>query len=78
MCSENCGPWIQFGETICLCAWPRDTLSVYVVHIIEDGTYETQVYYRSLTETGMDLNFSRYRDGERPKAITVIARRVSK
>ena len=51
---------------------------MYVMHIIEDGTYETQVYYRSLTETGMDLNFSRYRDGERPKAITVIARGVSK
>ena len=49
-----------------------------VYHIIEDGTYETQVYYRSLTETGMDLIFSRYRDGERPKAISVIARRVSK
>lgn len=53
-------------------------LSVCVMHIIGDGTYDMQVYYRSLTATCMDLNFSRYREGERLKAINVIARRVSK
>jgi hypothetical protein len=61
--------------------WARihgNTLSVYAMHIIEDGTYEMQVYHRTLTESGMDLKFSRYREGESLKDITGSARKINK
>jgi hypothetical protein len=61
--------------------WARiqgDTLSVYAMHIIEDGTYEMQVYHRTLTATGMDLKFSRYREGQNLRDITGSARKISK
>ena len=34
-----------------------------------DGGYEMQVYDRTLTATGLDLTFSRIRDGEQFKLI---------
>lgn len=46
--------------------WARlkqDTLSVFALVIDEDGTYEMQVYDRTLTDGGLDLAFSRYREG---------------
>ncbi|MFT6580210.1 MAG: hypothetical protein ACJAU6_000637 [Alphaproteobacteria bacterium] len=61
--------------------WARihdDTLSVYAMHVIEDGTYEMQVYHRTLTSAGMDLKFSRYREGKSLKAITGSLKKVSK
>lgn len=47
--------------------WARiegDTLTVYALIISEQGGYEMQVYDRSLTANGMDLKYSRVRDGE--------------
>lgn len=61
--------------------WARihdDTLSVYAMHIIEDGTYEMQVYHRTLTKSGMDLKFSRYREGQALKDITGTLKKISK
>lgn len=47
--------------------WARisgDTLFVYAMLITDEGGYEMQVYERTLTPTGMDLRYSRVRDGK--------------
>ena len=46
------------------------TLTVHAMMVTEDGGYEMQVYERTLTATGMDLKFSRVRDGKTLKLIT--------
>jgi len=53
--------------------WARlhgQTLTVYALHIDDNGVYEMQVYDRTLTDTGLDLEFNRYRDGEKLRTIT--------
>ncbi|MBL6929328.1 MAG: hypothetical protein ISR44_09165 [Rhodospirillales bacterium] len=53
--------------------WARiqgKTLSVHALHIIEDGGYELQVYERTLKENGLELRFSRIRNGKQLKLIT--------
>lgn len=52
--------------------WARikgNTMSVYAVLITEDGGYEMQTYDRRLVPGGMELNFTRVRDGEKLKQI---------
>jgi hypothetical protein len=47
--------------------WARieqHTLTIYIMTISGDGTYEMQSYARTLSGTGMDLVFTRIRDGE--------------
>ena len=47
--------------------WARieaQTLSVYILNITADGAYEMQSYARTLSGYGMELVFSRIRDGE--------------
>lgn len=47
--------------------WARivdKTMTVYALHVTDDGGYELQVYNRTLTDTGLDLKFSRIRDGQ--------------
>jgi hypothetical protein len=47
--------------------WARlggQTLTIYSLGIAEDGTSELQIYRRSLTGLGMQLDFSRTVDGE--------------
>jgi len=46
------------------------TLAVHALHINEYGGYELQTYERTLTEMGLDLRFSRIRNGEQLKLIT--------
>lgn len=43
--------------------WARldgDTLTVFAMLITETGDYEMQIYNRTLTDTGLDLDFARY------------------
>ena len=52
--------------------WARvrdKTLTVYAVLITEDGGYEMQIYDRTLVPGGLDLNFTRVRDGKQLKQI---------
>lgn len=52
--------------------WARitdDTLSVYALLVTEEGGYEMQVYDRTLTPDGLDLKFSRIRDGKNLRLI---------
>lgn len=47
--------------------WARlheDTLTVYALHVLEDGGYEMQTYARTRIPEGLDLKYSRVRDGE--------------
>lgn len=46
------------------------TLTVYGFIITEEGSYEMQVYNRTLSEKGLDLKFSRYLEGEPVRVIT--------
>ena len=53
--------------------WSRidgDTLSVYALIIREDGGYEMQVYDRTWTPKGLELKFTRFRNGEPLKLIS--------
>jgi len=48
-------------------AWARlngQTLTVHTMVIRDDGGYDMQVYERTLKPTGMDLQFTAFRDGE--------------
>ena len=47
--------------------WARiheNTLTVYAVHVLEDGGYEIQTYDRTRIPTGLSLKYSRVRDGK--------------
>lgn len=52
--------------------WARvrgDTLSVYALIVTGDGSYDMQVYNRTLTPNGMTLDFKRFLEGEEVKSI---------
>ncbi len=60
--------------------WARisgDTLFVYALLINEEGGYEMQVYERTLTPNGMDLTYSRVRDGEILRTVEGKLKRVN-
>ena len=47
--------------------WARlheDTLTVFALHVLEDGGYEMQTYARTRIPDGLALVYSRVRDGE--------------
>ncbi|MEX2615938.1 MAG: hypothetical protein WD767_07570 [Alphaproteobacteria bacterium] len=59
--------------------WARiagDTLSVYALIVTDSGSYDMQVYHRTLTPDGMKLRFSRTVEGEEKKIITGELKRV--
>ncbi len=59
--------------------WARitgDMLTVFALLITDEGSYEMQVYDRTLTKDGMNLRFSRIRDGEKLKEIIGVLTRV--
>ncbi|WP_368040405.1 hypothetical protein [Ruegeria atlantica] len=52
--------------------WGRiqgDTLTVFSLFIGETGDYELQQYDRTLAEGGLDLSFSRFRNGEKSRSV---------
>jgi archaellin len=52
--------------------WARlrgDTLSVYALIVTGDGSYDMQVYNRTLTANGMVLEFKRFLEGQEVKSI---------
>ncbi len=59
--------------------WSRirgDTLSVYALIVTGDGSYDMQVYNRTLTANGMTLDFKRFLEGEEVKSITGELQRI--
>jgi len=60
--------------------WARligNTLTVFALLITDAGSYEMQVYDRTLDGDTMSLRFSRVRDGEKLKEITGTLTRVA-
>lgn len=60
--------------------WARisgDTLFVYAMLITDDGGYEMQVYERTLTSNGMELTYSRVRNGEILRTVRGTLKRVN-
>lgn len=61
-------------------AWAQltgDTMSVYATVVLDEGSHETQVYDRTLTDQGMSIAFSRVRDGKASKVMTGTLKRIA-
>lgn len=59
--------------------WARiadETLFVYALLITEEGGYEMQTYQRTLTPVGMDLTYSRVRDGRILRTVEGTLKRI--
>jgi hypothetical protein len=55
-----------------LMAWARitrNTLLMHMVQINEDGSYDFETYSRTLSASGMELVYSRVRDGEQYRSV---------
>lgn len=63
MFAQRRRPKLLDGDTVAWASIRGRTLGVYAMNVLEDGHYELRVYERTLTDLGMDLNFTRYRDG---------------
>jgi hypothetical protein len=69
----------KFGDSVPLdpldgdpYVWARitgRTLTVYALIITPEGSYEMQVYHRTLSEKGLDLEFYRYLEGKPVRLI---------
>lgn len=57
------------GDPFVWCKIQGDSLIVYSLLINDNGGYEMQDYVRTLTDTGLKLNFSRIIDGQPQKVI---------
>ncbi len=58
--------------------WGRiigDTLTIYSLFIAEDGGYELQQYDRTLADGGLQLSFTRIRNGEKARSVETFLRR---
>lgn len=59
--------------------WARitgDILTVFSLHVDEEGGYEMQQYNRTLTEGGLNLDYQSVRNGEILKTISTLLRRI--
>lgn len=54
----------------------KETLTVFALLITDEGSFEVQVYDRTLTNKGLQLEFSRFRDGLQRRHITAFLERV--
>ncbi len=58
--------------------WGRiegDTLTVFSLFIAENGGYELQQFDRTLADGGLDLSFSRFRDGIKSRSVETFLRK---
>ena len=58
------------GEPYVWARIQKDTLTVFALLITDEGSFEVQVYERTLTDKGLQLEFSRFRDGLQRRHIT--------
>lgn len=57
------------GGTIAWARLARNTLTIYLFTVREDGRHDVQSYARTLSGTGMDLVYTRLVDGERQRRV---------
>lgn len=58
--------------------WSRiieDTMTVYSLFVNDDGGYEMQQFDRTLTEGGLQLEFSRVRNGQHERSVSTLLTR---
>ncbi len=58
--------------------WGRikgDTLTVFSLFIDDNGGYELQQFDRTLADGGLDLSFSRFRNGEKSRSVETFLKR---
>lgn len=58
--------------------WARiinDTMTVYSLFVKDDGGYEMQQFDRTLTEGGLQLEFTRVRDGQHARSVSTLLTR---
>ena len=59
--------------------WARiagSTLSVFFLLITDNGSYDMQVYHRTLTAAGLDVHYTRFSEGEALRTIEAVLRRI--
>jgi hypothetical protein len=64
------------GDPFVWCRVAGRTLTVYALLIDDTGSYDLQVYDRTLTDKGLDLRFTRIREGDQPKVLSAFLQRV--
>ena len=57
------------GGELCWARIKDNTLTVYLMVVRDDGAYELQQYDRTLLPTGMEMTFTRLRDGEKVRRV---------
>lgn len=57
------------GGAIAWARLARNTLTIYLFSVREDGRHDVQTYARTLSGTGMDLVYTRLIDGERQRRV---------
>lgn len=53
----------------------KDTMTVYSLFVNDDGGYEMQQFDRTLTEGGLQLEFTRVRNGQHEKSVSTLLTR---
>lgn len=57
------------GGTASWAVLKGNTLTIHMLAMAEDGGYEAQTYARTLTGEGMDLVYTRIKDGEKSRIV---------
>ena len=65
------------GEPYVWARIQKETLTVFALLITDEGSFEVQVYDRTLTDKGLTLEFSRFRDGLQRRHIAAFLERVA-
>ncbi len=58
--------------------WARivdNVLTIHALLVLDDGGYELQIYHRALVDNGLNLEYSRIRNGEKLRVIKSILSR---
>lgn len=64
------------GDPFVWCRIAGKTLSVYALLIDDSGTYDLQIYNRTLVDNGLQLEFTRLRETDPPKALSAFLERI--
>lgn len=57
------------GGELCWARIKDNTLTVYLMVVRDNGAYELQQYDRTLLPTGMEMTFTRLRDGDKVRRV---------
>ena len=57
------------GGELCWARIKDNTLTVFLLVVRDNGDYELQQYDRTLLATGMEMTFTRLRDGDKVRRV---------